>query len=205
MSVQPAVSAGGPAAAVDYDRFRLRNFLTALAQEGELETYAEPAKLAEVGTILSETAKAVWFQQVGPERAALAGNVLASRSRLARAFGVAPRQLLAEILKRLEHKPEIVEVSRSEAPVREHAHPARTTRWCHRPRVPMSRDRGVPARRELGVRDRSLADCEAVPSTSGEPVGRATVRVSHLHLRSDKCPPTGSPSCSVVTGALRSR
>jgi 2,5-furandicarboxylate decarboxylase 1 len=119
MSVQPAMTAGGPAAVVDYDRFRLRNFLTALAQEGELETYAEPAKLAEVGTILSETAKAVWFQQVGPERAALAGNVLASRSRLARAFGVAPRQLLAEILKRLDHKPEIVEVSRSEAPVQQ--------------------------------------------------------------------------------------
>jgi UbiD family decarboxylase len=104
---------------VDCDRFRLRNFLMTLAQEGEVDRRAQPVKLAEIAGILSATDKAVWFEQAGPERSPLAGNVLASRARLARAFGVAPRELLGEILKRLDNVPEIVEIARDEAPVQQ--------------------------------------------------------------------------------------
>lgn len=103
----------------DYDRFRLRTFLASLAQLGELETHAEAFKLADVGRVLEGNPKAVLFQQVGAERLRLAGNVMGSRARMAHAFGVAPRELLAEVLSRLQNKPEFVEVARDEAPVQQ--------------------------------------------------------------------------------------
>jgi 2,5-furandicarboxylate decarboxylase 1 len=112
--VQPVRSA--QASSVDFDRFRLRKFLEALPPE-ELQIRDDRAELAGIAKDLSETSKAVWYQQVGPERSSLAGNVLASRSRLARAFGVTPRDLLKEILGRLDNKPDVVEVSSAEAPV----------------------------------------------------------------------------------------
>ena len=61
--------------------------------------------------ILDGNAKAVLFDAVGPEQAALAGNVLASRSRFAAAFGVAPERLLPEVLRRLRTAPQLVEVA----------------------------------------------------------------------------------------------
>jgi 2,5-furandicarboxylate decarboxylase 1 len=103
----------------DLDRFRLRNFLARLAQQGELETRPEPVPLAAIAAALDGERKAVWFQQAGPERASLCGNVLASRARMAQAFGVEPRDLLGEILKRLKNKPEIVEIPREAAPVQQ--------------------------------------------------------------------------------------
>src|SRR6202008_1417344 len=42
-----------------------------------------------------------------------------SRSRIAHAFGVAPNELLREIQRRMRNKPEIVEVSRAEAPAQQ--------------------------------------------------------------------------------------
>ncbi len=59
------------------------------------------------------------FRAVGPERQELVGNVVSSRARVARAFGVAPERLAAEIQRRLANKPEIVEVTRAEAPVQQ--------------------------------------------------------------------------------------
>jgi len=103
----------------DHNRFRLRTFLDSLAPLGELETRAGVTKLADVGRILEGNPKAVLFQQVGAERLPLAGNVIGSRARMAHAFGVAPRELLAEVLSRLKNKPEFVEVARDEAPVQQ--------------------------------------------------------------------------------------
>ena len=102
----------------DLERHRLRRFLESLAPE-ELETRAAPAKLSEVAQVLEANPRAVLFSQAGPERAALAGNVLGSRARMAQAFGAAPRELLREILKRLERAPEIVEIARDAAPVQQ--------------------------------------------------------------------------------------
>ena len=45
--------------------------------------------------------------------------MVSSRARIARAFGVAPERLAAEIQRRLANKPEIVEVTRAEAPVQQ--------------------------------------------------------------------------------------
>ena len=63
--------------------------------------------------------RAVLFEAAGPERQQLVGSVTGSRSRIARAFGVAPGELLREVQRRMRNKPEIVEVSRAEAPAQQ--------------------------------------------------------------------------------------
>ena len=80
---------------------------------------SEPIDLADVAAILEGNPKAVLFRAVGAERQELVGNVTGSRARIARAFGVAPGELLPELLRRLRNKPEIVEVARAQAPVQE--------------------------------------------------------------------------------------
>src|SRR5262245_26863022 len=90
---------------------RLREFLERLGAD-ELERVADAVDLAAVAAVLEGNPKAVWFAQLG-----LAGNVAGSRSRLARAFGTTPRDLLQEVLRRLRNKTDIVEVQA--APVHE--------------------------------------------------------------------------------------
>jgi 2,5-furandicarboxylate decarboxylase 1 len=106
-----------PGAAADLDRFRLRCFIENLAGTDELEQRDEPVDLADVAKILDGNQRAVLFLAAGPERQQLVGNVVSSRSRIARAFGVAPERLAAEITRRLTITPHIVEVSGAEAPV----------------------------------------------------------------------------------------
>jgi len=106
-----------PAAAVDFDRFRLRRFVDRLSAIGELETRGGTSALNTIAQILEANPKAVLFEAAGGFP--LAGNVMGSRRRFAEAFGVEPAKLLPEILRRLRNKPEFVEVSREEAPVQE--------------------------------------------------------------------------------------
>lgn len=103
---------------LDLDRFSLRRFLASLGPD-ELEVRKEPVELADVAAILEGNPKTVLFERVGPEAAALAGNVAGSRARFARAFGTTEDKLLAEVLRRLECRAEIVEVSRELAPVQQ--------------------------------------------------------------------------------------
>jgi UbiD family decarboxylase len=101
----------------DFNRFRLRRFVEDLSDEVAIVDAA--TDLADVAGILEGNPKAVLFRAVGPERQELVGNVTGSRARIARAFGVAPGQLLPELRRRLQTKPTIIEVSRAEAPVQE--------------------------------------------------------------------------------------
>jgi 2,5-furandicarboxylate decarboxylase 1 len=105
----------GPQERVDCDRHRLRRFVDALQQAGELQVVAH-ADLADVAAALEGNDKAVLFERVGAEGAQLAGNVMGSRARIALAFGVAPERLLAEVLRRVRLAPEIIEVAREQAP-----------------------------------------------------------------------------------------
>src|SRR5262249_30401344 len=98
--------------------FRLRRFVEELGPE-ELETRDAPIDLADVAVALEGNPRAVLFASAGPEGAALVGNVNASRARLARAFRGAPGELAAEIQRRLRGKPEVVEISRAQAPVQQ--------------------------------------------------------------------------------------
>jgi len=58
----------------------------------------------------------VLFRAAGPEKAELVGSVMGGRARIAAAFGVKPAGLLQEIQRRLRNKPDLVDVSRAEAP-----------------------------------------------------------------------------------------
>jgi 2,5-furandicarboxylate decarboxylase 1 len=116
MNVVEKTATNTKSQAVDFDRFRLRRFIEGLAESDELEIYAEPVDLADIAEVLEGNPKAVLFRAVGPERAELVGNVAGGRARIAAAFGVAPSALLQEVQRRLRNKPEIVEVSRAEAP-----------------------------------------------------------------------------------------
>src|SRR5258708_38871657 len=101
------------------ERSGRRRCMESAAGPAELEVHAGPVEPADVAPPLDGNRKAVLFRQVGPERAELVGNVAGSRSRLARAFDVVPQNLLHEVLKRLRGKPEIVEMSRAEAPAQQ--------------------------------------------------------------------------------------
>jgi 2,5-furandicarboxylate decarboxylase 1 len=104
------------ATAVDFERHRLRSFVEGLGAQ-ELERRPGATKLSAIAAALEANPKAVLFESAGGH--ALVGNALASRSRFAQAFGVAPQKLLPEILRRLRLKPEFIEVGRNEAPVQQ--------------------------------------------------------------------------------------
>ncbi|MCF8477979.1 MAG: UbiD family decarboxylase, partial [Pseudolabrys sp.] len=99
------------------DRFRLRHFVERLAREGELDTVETPADLADIAARLDGNPKAVLFRKAGPEQAELAGNIMGSRRRLALAFDTSERDLLAEVMKRVEQPIAPVEIASTQAPV----------------------------------------------------------------------------------------
>jgi 2,5-furandicarboxylate decarboxylase 1 len=108
----------------DLERFRLKTFLDSLQGLGEgdaaeIDIRKDPVKLADVAAILENSAKAVLFEKAGASGYALVGNALGSRKRMAHAFGVSPRGLLPEVLKRLRNKPEFVTVQQDQAPVQQ--------------------------------------------------------------------------------------
>jgi UbiD family decarboxylase len=118
------VKASARETGIDFEQFRLRRFVEELRQAGELEARSGAAELADVARALEGNAKAVLFERVGREGAQLAGNVMGSRARLARAFGVAPDKLLPEVLRRLRSASQvvahqIVEVPREAAPAQQ--------------------------------------------------------------------------------------
>jgi 2,5-furandicarboxylate decarboxylase 1 len=106
------------ARAVDFDRFRLRRFVETLGPD-ELETRPDPTDLADVAAVFEGNPKAVLFGAVGPERQELVGNVAGGRARIARAFGVAPAALVAEIQRRLRTPPTVVDVPAADAPAQQ--------------------------------------------------------------------------------------
>jgi UbiD family decarboxylase len=116
MNVAGKPQEGRSAQAVDFDRFRLRRFIDEVAGMGELEIHADAIELAGIAEKLEGNPKALLCRAAGPEKQEVVGSVMGSRSRLARAFGKTPGTLLAEIQRRLKTKPEIVDVSRAEAP-----------------------------------------------------------------------------------------
>ncbi len=102
---------------IDFDRFRLRTFVEGLVGSPEIEVRDDPVELADVAQVFEDVPRALWLRQVGPERAEVVGNVVASRSWLARAFGTTSKGLLPEMARRLRGRPEVVEVGSAAAPV----------------------------------------------------------------------------------------
>jgi 2,5-furandicarboxylate decarboxylase 1 len=102
----------------DLERFRLRRFVQALGAD-QLDTVTGPTDLIDVAQRLEANPRAVLFERPGGADVPLAGNVMASRERLARAFDTTPDKLVAEVLRRLRTPQPIVEVGRDAAPVQQ--------------------------------------------------------------------------------------
>jgi UbiD family decarboxylase len=107
------------AAAIDTERFRLRNFVQQLTDAGECEVHDAPIELIDVAAVLDGNPRAVHFKSVGPEHAELVGNVMGSRKRLARALDTDERGLLGTLSKRLNRLHPPVTVSSQQAPVQQ--------------------------------------------------------------------------------------
>jgi UbiD family decarboxylase len=105
--------------AVDTDRFRLRRFVERLGQIGECEVHDAPIDLIDVAGKLDGNPKAVLFHAAGPERAALAGNVMGSRRRLALALETDEAGLLGELNARLAKPIPPAEIPAVDAPVQQ--------------------------------------------------------------------------------------
>jgi UbiD family decarboxylase len=107
------------ARSVDFEQYRLRRFVEDL-DATELTVHEPPIELADIAQVLEGSPRAVLFRAAGPERHELLGNLTAGRCRIARAFGVPPRDLRPELQRRLrDNRADVVEVSRAEAPVQE--------------------------------------------------------------------------------------
>jgi UbiD family decarboxylase len=102
---------------VDLDEFRLRRFVDRLTEMGEVEVHDEPISLADLSSVIEASPKALLFRNVGAERYEMVAGVNASRRRLAAAFGVGPREVMREYLRRMANPQPIVEVPSTEAPV----------------------------------------------------------------------------------------
>src|SRR5262252_2310605 len=97
--------------AVDFESFRLRTFVERLVQLGEVEVHPEPVRLIDLSTIIEATPKATFFKDAGPQRYELVAAVSGSRTRVAAAFGVSPKETSQEYLRRLATAQPVVEVS----------------------------------------------------------------------------------------------
>ena len=104
---------------INFEKFRLRSFVKELDKIGELEVHDKPVPLSQLSGLIEATDKAVLFKQVGPERLELVANVAGSRKRMAAAFGVGTDEVVEEYDRRVASPQPVVEVSASEAPVRE--------------------------------------------------------------------------------------
>ena len=56
---------------LDFDKYRLRNFVDRLIQLGEVEIYDKPVALTGLSPIIEGTDKAVLFKKAGPEQVEL--------------------------------------------------------------------------------------------------------------------------------------
>lgn len=106
-------------ASIDLDRHRLRRFMDEAVAADQAIVIEDPVDIADVASHLEGSAKAALFRRVGPEGAELAGNVMGARERIALAFNCTPETLSHEIMRRLQNRPEIVELTRAEAPVQQ--------------------------------------------------------------------------------------
>src|SRR6185312_8513092 len=108
-----------PASSLDFDKYRLRNFVDRLVQLGEVEIHEKPVRLTELSPIIEGTDKAVLFRKAGPEQVELVAKTAGNRKRLAAAFEVDEDKLYDEYFKRLANPQTVVEVPSGDAPVQE--------------------------------------------------------------------------------------
>src|ERR1700719_48047 len=105
------------AAAVDFDKYRLRSFVERLIELGEVEIHDKPVPLTALSPIIERTDKAVLFKKAGPEQVELVAKTAGNRKRLAAAFETSEDKLYDEYFRRLASPQPLVEVPSGDAPV----------------------------------------------------------------------------------------
>ena len=103
----------------DLDEFQLRHFVDRMIEEGEVEVVEGPVDLADIAARMDGNEKAVLFRQAGPEKSEIIGSMTGGRTRMAKAFGVGPVDLLQEVNRRLAVPQDVVELDSADAPVHE--------------------------------------------------------------------------------------
>src|ERR1700683_1525485 len=107
------------AAAIDFDKYRLRSFVERLIDLGEVEVHDRPVPLTGLSTIIDGTEKAVLFKKAGPEQVELVAKTAGNRKRIAAAFETSEQKLYDVYFKRLANPQPLVEVPSGDAPVHE--------------------------------------------------------------------------------------
>ncbi|HSV82268.1 MAG TPA: UbiD family decarboxylase [Ramlibacter sp.] len=102
----------------DLERFRLRSFVEALGDQ-QLQRHRGATALCDIAALLEGAVPAHFFTQPGGSGPEMVGNVMASRERLAHAFGTTPDKLVTEVLQRLRKPQPVATVQGSEAPVQQ--------------------------------------------------------------------------------------
>ncbi len=102
---------------IDFDKYRLRNFVDRLIELGEVEVHDRPVPLTGLSPVIEGTDKAVLFKKAGPEQVELVAKTAGNRKRIAAAFEVGEDQLYDEYFKRLANPQPLVEVPSADAPV----------------------------------------------------------------------------------------
>ena len=90
-----------------------------LAELGEVEPHDAPVALGALANLVEQSPKATHFRAVGPERFEMVAGVNAAPKRIAAAFGVDEKKVLAEYLRRLQQPQKVAEIPPVEAPVQQ--------------------------------------------------------------------------------------
>jgi UbiD family decarboxylase len=102
---------------LDFDKYRLRNFVDRLIDIGEVEVHDKPVPLTGLSAIIEGTDKAVLFKKAGPEQVELVAKTAGNRKRIAAAFETTEAKLYDEYFKRLANPQPVVEIPSADAPV----------------------------------------------------------------------------------------
>src|SRR5580693_1392637 len=102
---------------IDFDKYRLRNFVERLVDLGEVEVHDRPVPLTGLSPIIEGTEKAVLFKKAGPEQVEIVAKTAGNRKRIAAAFETSEQKLYDEYFKRLADPQPLVEVPSADAPV----------------------------------------------------------------------------------------
>ena len=104
---------------IDFDKYRLRNFVEHLIDMGEVEIHDRPVPLTGLSPIIEGTEKAVLFKKAGPEQVEIVAKTAGNRKRIAAAFETSEEKLYDVYFKRLANPQPLVEVPSGDAPAHE--------------------------------------------------------------------------------------
>ena len=107
------------ASKIDFEKYRLRQFVERLIDMGEVEIHDEPVPLTGLSAVIEGTQKALLFKRAGPEQVEMVAKTAGNRKRMAAAFETSEDKLHDEYSRRLANPQPVVEVPGDEAPVHE--------------------------------------------------------------------------------------